>query len=194
MAATIVVALDCHCCRLGACVGFSVFGPVPKLTTARLSLRLPESSDIAAVLAIHADPAACAHNPADALSTWDEAEQLVGRWRDHWRHNGFGYWVVRRHGEDAVLGFCGVKVMALRGELVLNLFYRFDPGCWGDGIATEAATAVVRWAGGHGEPVVARVRPANVASQRVAERAGLVRAEHLDDVGQDGLDWIFTLA
>jgi hypothetical protein len=32
-----------------------------------------------------------------------------------------------------------------------------------------------------------------VASQKVAQRAGLTRAEHLDDDGEDGLDWLFVL-
>lgn len=39
--------------------------------------------------------------------------------------------------------------------------------------------------------MIARVRPDNVVSQRVAVRAGLVRAERLDDEGFDGLDRIF---
>jgi RimJ/RimL family protein N-acetyltransferase len=165
-----------------------------ELVTTRLSLRRPESGDAAAVLAVHSDPRACAHNPADALTTPAEAEELVGRWQDHWRRFGFGYWVVRGRGTLPVLGFCGLKRIALRGEPVLNLFYRFDPACWGDGIASEAATEVVRWAAPLGETVVARVRPANTASQRVAVRAGLTRAEHLDEHGQDGLDWLYTLA
>jgi RimJ/RimL family protein N-acetyltransferase len=77
---------------------------------------------------------------------------------------------------------------------VLNLFYRFAPACWGQAIASEAATAVVRWAEANqpGQPVIARVRPDNIASQRVAERAGLIRAEHLDSAGFDGLDWMFV--
>lgn len=161
-----------------------------ELRTARLSLRRPENGDAAVVLAVHANPLACAHNPADALTTMTEAEELVGRWRDHWRRHGFGYWVVRERA--AVLGFCGFKVMTLRDEPVLNLFYRFDPACWGRGVATEAATEVVRWAAAIDRPVVARVRPANLASQRVAVRAGLTRAEHLDEHGQDGLDWLYV--
>lgn len=58
----------------------------------------------------------------------------------------------------------------------------------------EAATAVVAWASRrHPEyPLIARVRPQNVASQRVAIRAGLVRAKHLDQPGEDGLDWIYV--
>ncbi|BDM68443.1 hypothetical protein HEK616_19300 [Streptomyces nigrescens] len=41
-------------------------------------------------------------------------------------------------------------------------------------------------------PLIARVRPANVASQRVAVRAGLRRARHLDAEGYDGFDWIYV--
>jgi [ribosomal protein S5]-alanine N-acetyltransferase len=53
---------------------------------------------------------------------------------------------------------------------------------------------VVSWATNRlpGQPLIARVRPANIASQRVAARAGLQRNESLDDHGIDGLDWIYT--
>lgn len=77
---------------------------------------------------------------------------------------------------------------------VLNLFYRFDVSAWGQGVASEAATAVATWAARRRPdvPLIARVRPANAASQTVALRAGLTRAEHLDTPGHDGLDWIYT--
>jgi RimJ/RimL family protein N-acetyltransferase len=41
-------------------------------------------------------------------------------------------------------------------------------------------------------PIIARVRPDNVASTRVATRVGLRRAAHLDNDGEDALDWIYT--
>ncbi|MBQ1026685.1 GNAT family N-acetyltransferase [Micromonospora sp. C95] len=71
--------------------------------------------------------------------------------------------------------------------------YAHNPG---DALATraEAATAVVDWASAHlpDHPIIARVRPDNAASLKVAARAGLRRAPHLDTDGEDGLDWIFT--
>ncbi|MEU2616269.1 GNAT family N-acetyltransferase [Micromonospora sp. NPDC007271] len=163
-----------------------------ELTSARLSLHRPTPADIDLIYAIHSDPRACAHNPADMLSTRAEAEDLYQRWDEHWQRQGFGYWVV--HADRKGLGFCGIKVMKLRHHEILNLFYRLDPSAWGNGVATEAATAVVGWAIGHHPdyPVIARVRPENTPSQRVAARAGLHRAEHLDSQGEDGLDWIFT--
>jgi len=101
---------------------------------------------------------------------------------------------VRRHEVPAPLGFCGLKELRFDERPILNLFYRFAPAAWGNGYATEAATSVVGWAAAHqpDRPVLARVRPDNTASHRVAVRAGLVRAPHLDRAGFDGLDWIYA--
>ncbi len=168
-----------------------------ELMTARLSLRRPTSADIDVIYRVHHDPKACEHNPADMLRTRVEAEDLYRRWDQHWQHHGFGYWVIRAYEADdqrLTLGFCGLKLTRLVGREVLNLFYRLDPAAWGNGVATEAATAVVGWATTHlpDRPIIARVRPDNVASAAVARRAGLQRAAHLDTAGEDGLDWIFT--
>ncbi|KUL68042.1 acetyltransferase [Streptomyces sp. NRRL WC-3605] len=164
------------------------------LHTSRLSLQRPTEADIDAILAIHRDPEACLHNPSDALTGLDEAGELYRRWNDQWQQCGYGYWVVRRHGSALQLGFCGIKPMELQGMKVLNLFYRFAPSAWGQGFASEAATTVAAWALRHvpGLPLIARVRPDNIASQRVAVRAGLTRAEHLDGAGYDGFDWIYA--
>jgi RimJ/RimL family protein N-acetyltransferase len=172
-------------------------GESAELRTPRLSLRRPAPADIDAIHRIHRDRRACAHNPADALTSRAEAEDRYQHWYEHWRRHGFGYWTIHRRAvqdQPRPLGFCGVKVMGLHGRTVLNLFYRLDPDSWGDGVATEAATAVVSWATTHvpDHPVIARVRPANAASLKVAAHAGLRRAEHLDTEGEDGLDWIFT--
>ena len=77
---------------------------------------------------------------------------------------------------------------------VLNLFYRFATSAWGQGLASEAAAVVTAWASRHvpDTPLIARVRPTNIASQRVAVRAGLTRAEHLDGTGYDGFDCIYA--
>ncbi|WP_445528784.1 GNAT family N-acetyltransferase [Streptomyces cyslabdanicus] len=165
-----------------------------ELQTARLSLRRPTEADIDAIFAIHSDPGTCLHNPSDALARPEEAEELYQRWNNQWQSCGYGYWVVRRHNSALQLGFCGIKPMELNGMKVLNLFYRFATSAWGQGFAGEAATAVASWTSRHVPdlPLIARVRPANTASQRVAVRAGLTRAEHLDGTGYDGFDWIYV--
>jgi RimJ/RimL family protein N-acetyltransferase len=165
-----------------------------EIVTGRLALRRPLPADLDTIFAIHRDPQACLHNPSDLITARAEAEHLYARWDEHWRRHGFGYWVVQDRTSEKILGFAGLKVVRFREHEALNLFYRLDPRVWGDGLGAEAATAVVAWADEHlpDWPIVARVRPGNVPSQRVARRARLVRAEHLDDEGEDGLDWLFA--
>jgi RimJ/RimL family protein N-acetyltransferase len=165
-----------------------------ELTTERLTMRRPAAADLGAIFAITADPRTTAHNPSDAIGTRRDARELYSRWNEQWDQYGFGYWVLRRHGSDLILGFCGLKVMPFRGGWVLNLFYRLAPSAWGHGIAGEAAAAAVAWAAANVPQwtVIARVRPRNTASQRVALKAGLVRAQNMDGDGYDGIDWIYA--
>ncbi|WP_082772305.1 GNAT family N-acetyltransferase [Actinoplanes sp. TFC3] len=166
-----------------------------EIVTARLTLRRPAPADTDAIFAIHHDPQACLHNPSDLLATRADADDLFRRWDEHWRRHSFGYWVVRNRETGAIVGFSGVKVVRFRDREVLNLFYRFAPHAWGNGFATEVATAIVVWAGENlpDWTILARVRPQNHASQKVALNAGLTRAPHLDEPGEDGPDQMYTM-
>ncbi|WP_324194488.1 GNAT family N-acetyltransferase [Nocardia blacklockiae] len=159
-----------------------------ELVTERLSLRRPVSADVDAVLAICGDPQPWVSTVADRA----EAQRLYEQWDEQWQRLGYGYRVVRYRGEAAQLGFCGLRTARFKGQPGLNLFYRFASDTWGRGVATESAAAVVRWAEKWLPtlPVVARIRPENAASIKVARRVGLVRAEHFDEVDDEGLDWI----
>ena len=163
------------------------------MLTERLTLRRPEEGDVDAILRIHSDRRACEHNPSDMITVRAEAADRCRAWQEHWERHGYGYWVVRRTGSPRVIGFCGLKLTRLGDAPVLNLFYRFEPAVWGQGLAGEAVAAVLADVPPE-PPIIARIRPANVASARVALRAGLVRAEHLDTVGEDGPDWVYASA
>jgi RimJ/RimL family protein N-acetyltransferase len=170
-----------------------------QLWTDRLSLRRVSIRDLDTIFAITSNPKATSFNPSDAIATTGQAVELFQRWEEQWDRYGFGYWSVRLIAADdpvltGVIGFCGLKVMQFQGSTVLNLFYRLDPAAWGRGIASEAAATVVAWGAHHvpGCAIIARVRPSNVRSQRVALKAGLRRAPELDSPGFDGLDWVFS--
>lgn len=164
------------------------------LKTARLSLRKPTASDAAAVLAILSDPMVVEHNPSDRVTDLLEVEALITRWLEHWDVQGFGYYCVFEDRTGRLVGNCGIRRMTVHDQPALNLMYRFSPTSWGQGYATEAANATVQWTRRRlsGQIVIARIRPAHLASQRVATKVGLRRDPTLDDIGQDGLDWAFT--
>ena len=164
-----------------------------EVRTPRLRLRRPVEEDTAFALALLSDPWTTAHNPSDAIGSMREAREQVQRWRDQWSA-GLGYWVVERLDAPAPIGVCGVRAADLDGIPIWNVLYRFAPGAWGHGYAREAAGEALRAARAVDatRPVVARVRPANAASARVAAAIGLERRPDLDTAGEDGPDEIWS--
>ena len=90
---------------------------------------------------------------------------------------GWSVWAVERRADGRFLGDCGLQPLEHTGPEV-ELGYDLHPDVWGQGLATEGAAAVVEAAlGPLGlERVVAVVKPANAASRRVLEKAGLREA------------------
>jgi RimJ/RimL family protein N-acetyltransferase len=85
----------------------------------------------------------------------------------------FGAWAVRRRGDGAFVGRCGVKP-GTEAPTEHELLYAYLPAFWGHGYATEAADAVVRRTLAAGAPyVIACAVPANVASIAVLRRVGM---------------------
>ena len=163
-------------------------------STARLSLRPPTPADAPAVLRILSNRSVVEHNPSDLVVELSEIEMLFVRWLKHWSEHGFGNCCVLEKQTGELIGNCGIRWMTVQAAPVLNLMYRFDPSAWGRGYATEAARAVLDWTFQNlpGQVVLARVRPGNLASQRVATKIGLRRDPIFDVQGEDGLDWAFT--
>lgn len=106
--------------------------------------------------------------------------ELIAAARRNWEQHRFGFFAVEpRVGPLAgeLIGFCGVShptfipAVAERTELG----YRFAHAAWGQGFATEAAIACRDDAFYRiGLPeLISLIDPANVRSQRVAEKIGL---------------------
>lgn len=156
--------------------GFDSAGHAEWQRTERLLLCVPTAEpDVAdAYFAIHGDPATNVHNPAGAMVDPEAAAPVLDLWRQHWRQDGFGYWVVRGPEDGRILGFGGVRPVT-QDEDFLNLYYRFRPSAWGNGYATELGRAALDLAAkaAPGMPVVALIRPRNAPSIRVAQRLGM---------------------
>jgi RimJ/RimL family protein N-acetyltransferase len=117
-------------------------------------------------------------------ATWpaDRAREHHERALAHWRDHGFGWRaaVERASGREVgliALNLAGPDVPELAAD-DHEVGWWLDPAVWGAGYASEGGRALVDEAFTRiGAPsVVARVRPANAASLRVASALGL-RAE-----------------
>ena len=163
---------------------------LPSLRTERLLLRAFELQDVEDVFAYASDPDFGRYLPVPRPYTYGDAARFVARqvlldWssRPHFA-------IVLR---DRVIGGTGLRVSDR--DQIAELGYAIGRTHWGQGITTEASSAVMDW--GFREfalhKVFARADLRNVASWRVMEKLGMTREgvlrshtrlrdEHFDDV------------
>jgi ribosomal-protein-alanine N-acetyltransferase len=89
----------------------------------------------------------------------------------HWEVNGFGRLAIVHKETDTLIGWSGLRCFDGFAELV----YLIDEKYWGQGLATEIASACVNCGfTNHGfERIIAFARPENIASRRVMEKIGM---------------------
>ena len=159
------------------------------LRTARLLLRPWRDEDTAAVAEMSADPAVMEYlvpfvERGLSVETW------VARKRAHWVEHGFGQWVVELPGKASFLGVVGLETVSYEAHFTpaIEIAWRLARPYWGNGYATEAATAALDY--GFDQlglrEIVALTVPANQRSRRVMERLGMTRAPE-DDFDHPGV-------
>ncbi|NIH79945.1 GNAT family N-acetyltransferase [Amycolatopsis viridis] len=144
---------------------------VPDLRTPRLRLRGLHAGDTEAIVRIFADPEMSRFLATD-LSDPARCRASVARRLSYAGPDGTGHWVVEREGE--VIGLAHLRPSTeLSGDLV-EIGYFLDPAHGGQGLATEAADALLRHAfAALGLPAVwALVHESNVASRNLVHRLG----------------------
>ncbi len=121
--------------------------------------------------------------PADAgaVRRWLAA---AARWADE---PGGGLWALHDRATGRFVGYCGVARGEDTGEP--ELMYALLRAWWGQGLGTEAATAVVDLADRDLPEVQATADPANAASLRILARLGFTVTHTADDV--HGLPTVF---
>ena len=84
-----------------------------------------------------------------------------------------GRWAVHLRSGLEFIGWCGLKYLTETNEV--DLGYRFKKNFWGNGYATEAARACVKYgfATLNLQRIVGRALPANLASIKVLEKCGM---------------------
>lgn len=150
-------------------------------TTNRLVARRWRRSDAPALLAVYGD--------AEAMR-WVGHGRALGpaeceRWIDvtfaNYAVRGYGMFALEEIATGVVVGFCGIVHPG--GQPDPEVKYAFRRSHWGQGLATEAVSRLLRYgAECHGlRNIIATTAPENMASHRVLLKAGLERCELLDN-------------
>jgi RimJ/RimL family protein N-acetyltransferase len=151
--------------------------PDPFIRTDRLLLRPWRESDLAPFAALNADPAVMEFmaRPLDRA----ESDAFFARIMAHFDRHGFGFWAVEAPGAAGFVGLVGLAIPAFEAHFTpcVEVGWRLARDYWGNGYATEAARASLRY--GFEQlglrEIVAFTVPANARSRAVMERAGMSR-------------------
>lgn len=149
-------------------------------------LRRPERGDAAAYVRVFLRPEVNGwlRPPPYTSITATEARTMLEDDLRHWEELGFGPWAVVDEESGAYVGRVGLRRTRVAGESVIELVWTVDPDFHGQGLATGGALAGLDLARELGlEEVVALALPANVASRRVAEKAGMELVGEVEHAG-----------
>jgi RimJ/RimL family protein N-acetyltransferase len=145
------------------------------LKTARVALRQWIESDHEPFAAMSADPEVMRYFVAP-LSR-GESEALIGRVSTHIAEHGWGLWAVEHNESGKFMGFIGLhpirEGLPCAGELEAG--WRLASEFWGQGYATEAAGAALRFGFEElgREQIAALTAVLNKPSQAVMDRLGM---------------------
>lgn len=162
--------------------------PAQARTTKRLQLRPPQPADAESYRALLTHPTVgewLRPPPLDPFEASD-GDEWLDQDRRHWEAFEFGPWVVVEQDSGAYVGRVGLRWTEVGGRPAIEVLWAIAPERHGEGFATEAAAAAIELARERDvEEVIAMVLPANAASLRVAEKAGLAEAGRVEHAGFD---------
>lgn len=151
-----------------------VFDEFPCLETPRLSLRALRPDDRFAIFQLFSSPEVVRYYDLTQFEALDNADHLImALIRRYEQQQAIRWAITLRGGGDRLIGTCGFNLFDHRGHFG-EIGYDLHPTFWGQGLITEAMSAVIRF--GFREVglnrIEANVLPGNVASVRVLSKLG----------------------
>lgn len=144
------------------------------IETERLFLRAFQPDDLEAYhTTIYSDPDVMQFLPGRKPRPKDQTEEIMQYFIEHGQRRGFSVWAVLDKKSGHFLGHAGL--ISLRKSIEVELAYSFGKPFWGQGFATEAARASLRFGFETAQlpRVLALAYPENLASQRVMQKTGM---------------------
>jgi ribosomal-protein-alanine N-acetyltransferase len=143
------------------------------IETDRLLMRPVTRDDLPTMLRFRADPEVSRYLGGPAMSTPEFVARRFDFYLDCHRRRGIGMCALMRKPDTEMIGWAGLQPLEESGEIEVG--YGFDRPHWGQGYATEAANAWLRYGFETVglERIVAVAVPENKGSRRVMEKLGM---------------------
>ncbi|RZU37754.1 RimJ/RimL family protein N-acetyltransferase [Streptomyces sp. BK022] len=147
------------------------------LRTPRLILRRWREEDVAPMAAVHADPVVMRWIRDGGTRDEEQTRRGIRAWESEWESEGFGLFAVEIRSTGELAGFTGLSVPRFLPEVLpaVEVGWRLGRAHWGQGLATEAATAAVRFGFEERglERLVSIAQVGNDASERIMAKLGM---------------------
>lgn len=155
------------------------------LVTDRLALRQMTLADVDHLMTIFTDPEAMVHYPGTKSET--ETKKWIQWQLGLYQETGAGLWIVEEKETKTFLGQCGLVPQHVEGKDEVEIGYLFARHAWGNGYATEAASACRDFAiNDLGQKrLISLIAPLNYPSIRVAERIGMTKEKRILTWGKE---------
>jgi len=147
------------------------------LETERLLLRELEPDDRDGLFLLDSNPKVHEFLGKQPIQTLEEADAIIALVRKQYAEYGIGRWAVIDKQTKEFIGWAGLKYeRELRDFTYYDIGYRLREEFWGKGIATEAASASLKYGFSvlNLDEICAAAAQDNTASIAVLEKIGLV--------------------
>lgn len=159
------------------------------LETKRLILRRLIPADLEALYALYRDPEIRKYFPEGTLTYEETKEELEWFLNGHPEHPELGLWATLYKATGVFIGRCGLLPWTIVERPEVEIAYLLDKAYWGQGLATEAAQAILHY--GFEQLKLSRliclIDPENHASRKVAEKVGMTLEVELPGIDGDGI-------
>lgn len=153
-----------------------IAAPLPDVETRRLRLRRFQQADLDALAAVFEKPQVWWF-PYGRGFTRAETTMFLEAQIAEWDACDLGCWLATEKATDRVVGYVGISIPHFLPEVLpaVEVGWRFDPEVWGQGLATEGATAALDEAFGTLKlpRVCSAPQTINPPSSKVCERLGM---------------------
>ena len=143
------------------------------IETSRLLLRTFTIDDAPLIYELNLDPDVIRYT-YDPIKDVEQANEILETTiLPQYALYNHGRWAVHLKSDLRFIGWCGLKAIPQRNEI--DLGYRFKKKFWGNGYATEAAFACIKYGFEklNLHRIIGRAIPDNTTSLRVLEKCGM---------------------
>ena len=153
------------------------------LETQRLLLRRFRTSDLDDLFAFYSDPDVIRHIPDAPRDRAETREELDWFLNGHPKFPELGLWATVHKQTGRFIGRCGLLPWTIDRQHEVEVAFALSKAYWGQGLATEIAQALVRYAFEHLHlsRLICLIEPENQASINVARKIGMI----FEKEGQD---------